>query len=263
MDNNQQAGQPFAGRVALITGAASGIGLACAQLLAERGARLCLADINAELLANAAATLKRTTDVVHCAVDVTREDDNRRMVTTALDAFGQLDAVHLNAGILRPQTLLDGDAEAWRRVIEVNLTGVFLGMHACAGAMRTRGGTMLVTASAAGSLGSEGMIGYTASKHGVTGLVKAAAIELAAHGIRVNAISPGAVYTDMLVLEGSLEQVNQSPLAKSVPLQRIARAAEVAELACFLLSDAASYMTGGIYPVDGGVCASGIPIRRH
>lgn len=262
--NNHYALHNFTGKVALITGAASGIGHATAVRLAARGARLCLADIDQARLEQTAARISENgAEVVHRVVDVTSEADNRAMVDLALSSFGQLDVAHLNAGILHRQGVLDSDFEAWKKVIDINLSGIFLGLRACADPMREHGGAIVVTASASGLFGSADMAAYTASKHGVLGLMKCAALELAAFGIRVNAISPGAVYTDMLVVQGTLEEINASALAKTIALKRVAEASEIAELACFLLCDAASYMTGGIYPVDGGVSASGIPIRRN
>ncbi len=247
--------QPFEHRIALVTGAASGIGLASAKMLAQRGATLCIADIDeAGATQVAGDIINNGGKAMYYAMDVTSEAANQAVVTEVVERYGRLDIAHLNAGVLALSSIMDCSYAEWKRVIDVNLNAVFLGLRACGGPMQKQGcGTIIVTASLAGSFGSKGMSAYIASKHGVVGLVKAAAAEWGGAGIRVNAVSPGATYTDMLVVYGSLEEVNRSSLIDTVMLQRVAEPHEVAELVSFLASDAASYITGGIYPVDGGM----------
>ena len=248
------------GRSAIITGASSGIGLATARLMAEHGAKLCLADIDEPGLQRVADELKsQGAEVVHCKVDVASEDSNLQMAACALEAYGQIDIAHLNAGILVTKPILECDLETWQRVINVNLNGVFLGIRSCAPDMVKRGsGSIVVTASVSGILGNKSMPSYTASKHGAVGLVKAASAELGESGVRVNAVCPGATYTQMMINSGlSIADVNSSEVAQMTVLGRVAEAREIGEMVCFLASDAASYMTGGIYPVDGGMTAVG------
>lgn len=247
--------QPFTDKVAIVTGAASGIGKATAELLAQRGASVCIADINkdaAKLVAQ--AINKQGGKAIHFGMDVRSEQANADLVAAVLAEFGRLDVAHLNAGILSLTSILDSDLAAWSQVIDVNLNGLFLGLRYCAPAMIAQGGgSIVVTASLAGREGVKGMPAYVASKHGTVGLTKAAAAEFGPHNIRVNAICPGAIYTDMMVTQGTLEEVNQSPLSERAMLKRVGEAKEVAELVSFLASDAASYISGGIYSVDGGM----------
>lgn len=242
-------------KVALVTGAASGIGKATVEMLARRGAKVCVADIN-ELAAEQVANEINASGgrAIHCAVDVRSEQANAELVAMVLAEFGQLDIAHLNAGILSVKSILDCDLASWQQVIDVNLTGLFLGLRHCAPAMISQqSGSIIITASFAGREGGKGMPAYIASKHGAVGLAKAAAAEFGQHGVRVNAICPGAIYTDMMITKGTKAEVDQSPLAQTIMLKRIGEAKEVAELVSFLASDAASYISGGVYSIDGGM----------
>lgn len=239
-------------RVALITGAASGIGRATARKFAGYGCKVCVADISGDGAAVVAAEIREAGGAAFgLTMDVSKNEDWERAVGLVRQEFGRLDIAHLNAGVLKPGSVLDCSEQDWLQAIQVNINGVWYGMRNVAPAMNGKG-AIVVTASVAGVSGSPDMASYVTTKHAVIGLVKAAAADLHALGIRVNAICPGATYTGMLLGAGTHEELNRSPMARLNIQQRVADPAEVAEVVCFLASDAASYVTGGIYPVDGG-----------
>ena len=245
------------GRVALVTGGASGIGRATAKLLAQRGARVCVADIEASGAEAVAKEIEEAGgEALPLCADVCVPEHNERIVAQSVSHFGGLHVAHLNAGIAEASSVLDGDIEVWDRVIEVNLRGVYLGMRAVAAVMTEAGaGSIIATASVAGLRGGRNMASYYASKHGVVGLVKAAALELAAHGVRVNAVCPGVIDTPILGVAHGVAEFVEGPLAKIHPMGRVGAPEEVAELVAFLASDASAFTTGATYPVDGGLCA--------
>ncbi len=246
------------GRRAVVTGGGSGIGRATAKKFAAEGARVCVADVNGEAAESVAKEIDEAGgEAFAVSTDVTSADANDALVAAAVERFGGVDVAYLNAGIALGSSILDGDIETWNKVLAVNLSGVFFGMRAVAPAMiAAGGGSIVVTASVAGLRGGAGMPSYYASKHGVVGLMKAAASEFAEHQIRVNAVCPGIIDTPLLGPVHGVKQITQGILAKGHLLGRVGEAPEVAALVAFLASDQSAFITGAAYPIDGGMTAS-------
>lgn len=244
-------------KVALVTGGASGIGRAIALAFAREGARVVVSDTDA---AGGESTLQALRDAggegVCVTADVSRDDDCRRMVEQAVDRFGRLDVACNNAGIggeVAP--VASHPLQAWDRVIAVNLTGVFLGMrHQIPALLAAGGGAIVNVASILGQVGFAGSPAYVAAKHGVVGLTRAAALEVAAQGVRINAVGPAFIHTPMI---GRLEAdaATQAALVALHPIGRLGAADEVAEAVVWLASPRASFVTGSYHPVDGGYLA--------
>jgi NAD(P)-dependent dehydrogenase (short-subunit alcohol dehydrogenase family) len=242
-------------KVAIVTGGGSGIGAATARTFAREGARVCVADQNgeaAEVVAKSIAT--GGGDAFPMTADVSALAANEQLASETLRRYGRIDVAFLNAGIAAPSSIVNGDVEAWQRVLAVNLTGVFYGVRAIAPAIvAAGGGSIVITASVAGLRGGIGMPSYYASKHGVIGLMKAAAAELAEARVRVNAICPGVIDTPILgPLYGSPTHV-EGVLARMHPLRRCGEPAEVADFVAFLASDRAQFITGQAHAIDGGM----------
>ena len=238
----------LAGKVAIVTGAGSGIGVAIAEGLHAEGAQLVLADISGEQ-----EGVAKRLDALAVHADVSCSEDVQGLMEATRSAFGRLDVLCNNAGILgdwRPTA--DLSEESFDRIIAVNLRGVFLGMHFAIPLMLDSGGGSIVnTASVAASIGVRGAGGYCAAKAGVVGLTRAAAVEYATAGIRVNAICPGVIDTPML--DEMLPNSQLRPKAAAqMPMNRLAQPGEVAAAVTFLASDEASFVTGAAIPVDGG-----------
>ena len=240
------------GKTALISGGARGQGAAEARLFAEEGANVVLTDVLDE-------DGERTADAIgadYLHHDVTSEAEWAAAVAHAVALHGGVDVLINNAGIYAQTTLIGGDLEEYRRVIEVNQVGVFLGMREVAPVMIERGGGSIINISSVGGMrGGGGSFAYTASKWAVRGMTKSAAVRLGPHGIRVNSIHPGLIDTPMLGETRMADPGNMEELLGRVPLGRIGQPEEVAKLALFLASDDSAYSTGSEFVIDGGLLA--------
>jgi len=255
------AEQHFGGKVALVTGAASGIGRACARLFAEGGASVIVSDVAAEggeetvrlieVAGGKAAFIK---------ADVSDAREVEMLVGGTMETFGRLDCAVNNAGIegvLAPTA--DYPEEAWNRVLGINLTGVFLCMkHEIPRMLEGGGGSIVNMASILGLVGFANAPAYTAAKHGMVGLTKVAALEYATLGVRVNALCPGFIETPMVMergVEAGTHPEAYEQIAELHPIGRLGKSEEIAEAAVWLCSDAASFVTGHAMTADGGYVA--------
>ncbi|MGH7840349.1 MAG: SDR family oxidoreductase [Candidatus Binataceae bacterium] len=247
------------GKAALVTGASSGIGRAAAIAFAREGARVLVADVTegagyetVKLIKDAGGEAAFT----HC--EVSRAADAEALVATAVKHFGRLDCAYNNAGISgKIARTGDETEEGFDRIIAVNLRGVWLCMkfEILQMAKQESGGAIVNTASVAGLVGSQGMPAYTASKHGVIGLTKSAALEYARHKIRVNAVCPGVIDTPMVGGMVAADPRLREILVGTEPIARMGKPSEIAEAVTWLLSDYASFVTGCAMPVDGAMTA--------
>ena len=242
------------GKVALISGASRGQGEAEARLFAAEGAKVVVADILDEEGATVAKDIGDAATYLH--LDVTSESDWQATVDKAIDAFGGIDVLVNNAGIFAINPIATTPLEEYRRIIDINQVGVFLGMKAVSSHMAARAsGSIINISSVAGLQGSAGTISYTASKFAVRGMTKVVAKELAPFGVRVNSVHPGLIDTAMLKQISDVVPGGEDRLRENMPNGRLASADDVANLVLFLASDESSYCTGAEFVVDGGMTA--------
>ncbi len=240
------------GKVAIVTGAASGIGRAVAESYAQAGARVVVSDVDEMGGRETVEIIKSTgAEAIFVRADVSRPDDNETLVAETLKQFGRLDIACNNAGIGgRQGDIAETPPEEWNRVIGINLSGIFYGMHFEIPAMlKTGGGAIVNVGSILSRVGFRGHSPYVAAKHGMIGLAQNAALEYGSRNIRVNTVGPAFIKTPMLdnLPEGALEF-----LATQHPIGRLGEPHEVAELVLWLSSESASFVTGSYYAVDGG-----------
>jgi len=247
-------------KVALVTGAASGIGRATALTFAREGAKLVIADMNEE---GGQQTVHMITenggDAIFVRVDVSNATEVEAMISKAVETYGRLDCAHNNAGVTQrayPPTS-EFPEDDWHRVLAINLTGVWLCMKYEIPQMLKQGaGAIVNTASVAGLVGLAGRSAYVASKHGVVGITRTAALEYATQGIRINCVCPGYIRTPMVayVIQHEGSQLEEQMIVRE-PIGRLGTPEEIAEAVIWLCSDAASFVTGHTMTVDGGLVA--------
>ncbi|HZQ36047.1 MAG TPA: SDR family NAD(P)-dependent oxidoreductase [Dehalococcoidia bacterium] len=246
------------GKIAVITGAGSGMGRATARLFAAEGAKLVLADVNAAGGEETAAGISAEGgEAIFQRTDVSDERAVQALIDRAVTTHGRLDVLFNNAGIEGPSArLTEQSLDEFQRVIAVNLTGVFLGMKYALPVMaQQNGGSVISTASVAGLVGWHGAAAYSASKAGVVNLTRTAALENARYNVRVNCICPGVINTAMVErITGGTEAARER-LRRMQPLPRVGEAEDVARMALFLASDEATFVTGAAMVVDGGYVA--------
>jgi 2,5-dichloro-2,5-cyclohexadiene-1,4-diol dehydrogenase 1 len=244
-------------KVIVCTGSASGIGRAAAEIAARRGASIVIADIDEKMgRETAERIISEGGKATFIRTDVANEDDVKKMVQHAISTYGRLNGAFNNAGMAPSSKLLHQvELAAWDKNLSINLTGIFLCMkYEITEMLKTGGGAIVNTSSAAGLRGNIGFSEYIAAKHGVIGLTRAAAVEYGPEKIRVNTLVPGAVRTPML--QGAMDLQLNAFSREKYPLARIGEPSELGEAAVWLLSDAASYVTGAYLAVDGGTTAT-------
>jgi len=237
-------------KVAIITGAAQGMGAAHAKKFIDEGAKVVITDLNAE---KGQALAKELGDnAVFVKQNVTSTEDWEKVVAETEKVFGQVDILVNNAGITMAKSILKMTEEEYRRIVDINQVSVFLGMKTVVPAMQKAGGGSIVNISSMNGIVG-GAIGYTDTKFAVRGMTKAAALECANYGIRVNSVHPGVIATPMVVQKDTKAAVEA--FSKTIPMKRLAESQEVSNMVLFLASDDASYSTGSEFIIDGGLTA--------
>ncbi|MFZ4261647.1 SDR family NAD(P)-dependent oxidoreductase [Sphingobacterium sp. HJSM2_6] len=240
-------------KVAIVTGGASGIGKAIVELFVAEGAKVVISDLN-DQLGNELLNNLGEANVIFIKADSASAEDNKRIVDAAIENFGALHIAVNNAGIGGEAATVGAmSLEGWNKVININLNGVFYGMHYQLPEIEKVGGSIINMASILGAVGFAQSSAYVAAKHGVVGLTKSAGWEYATKGVRVNAIGPGFISTPLV--DNALDADTLKYLETQHAFQRLGKASEVAELALWLASDKSSFVTASYYPVDGGYLA--------
>lgn len=240
-------------KVAIVTGGASGIGKAIVELFVKEGAKVVVADLN-EKLGNDLINNHGEGNLIFVKADASSAEDNKKIVEAAIENFGALHIAVNNAGIGgESNPVADLSIEAWKKVIDINLNGVFYGMHYQLPEIEKVGGSIINMASILGAVGFAKSSAYVAAKHGVVGLTQTAGWEYATKGVRINAIGPGFISTPLV--DDNLDPDSLKFLETQHAFQRLGKPEEVAELALWLASDKASFVTASYYPVDGGYLA--------
>ena len=242
----------IADKVAIVTGGGSGIGRATAELFAKEGARVFIGD----LAASHGEEVAKSIDATFVATDVRDTKAIEKLVRTATEKHGRLDIMFNNAGVGIVSPFLETTAETYSKTIGIDLDGVYWGVKAAGQVMvAQKGGAIVNTASVAGIRGSIGLSAYNAAKHGVVGITRAAALEFAHAGVRVNCICPGIIDTPLVAVAfGATEEIRET-MHRFHPLGRMGKPVEIAKCVLFLASDDASFVTGHALVVDGGICA--------
>jgi 3alpha(or 20beta)-hydroxysteroid dehydrogenase len=238
------------GKVALITGGARGMGESHVRLLLQEGARVVFGDV----LDEEGEALAEATGALFVHHDVTKAEDWERAVGTAVEAYGKLDVLVNNAGIMKFRRITDMTPDEFDHVLNVNLKGTWLGVKSVIAPMRAAGrGSIVNISSIEGFIGAAGLSAYSASKFGVRGVTKSAARELARFKIRVNSVHPGAINTPMAMNPEMAAEVDAEAFVQSMVIKRFAKPVEVSHVVAFLASDRSSYCTGSEFTVDGGL----------
>ena len=245
----------FTGKVAFVTGGASGIGRAAALAFAREGASVVVADVSEQGNQETARMIEAQGGralAVRC--DVTRAEDVKAALDRTVEAFGRLDYAFNNAGIepRKPAPTADYDEEEWNRILDIDLRGVFLCMKYEIPLILKQGGAIVNTSSGAGIIGIKGSPAYTAAKHGVIGLTRAAALDYAAQNVRINAVCPGYIETPMMTRFTGGTAEGRAKVVSEEPIGRMGRAEEIANAVLWLCSDASSFTVGHALVVDGG-----------
>lgn len=238
------------GKVAIVTGAAQGMGAAHARRFVAEGAKVVLTDLNEEK--GAALVNELGANALFVKQDVTSEEDWAAVIAKAEEKFGPVNVLVNNAGITMAKSILQTSLGEYRRIVDINQVSVFLGMKSVIPSMQKAGGGSIVNISSINGIVG-GAVGYTDTKFAVRGMTKAAAVECAHYGIRVNSVHPGVIATPMVVQADTKAAVEE--FAKHIPIKRVAEPEEVTNLVLYLASDESSYSTGAEFVVDGGITA--------